>query len=698
MPRLDVAASGEKESTLLDNVAHVDRKTQSLNNTLIKYINEDKKWKADIADLLTRHENGSSDAGDFAGGLANITEEFRSEKIMENIVEQLCFREMTDREDMVAKAHTKTFDWIFDPPKNQRYQWSSFSDWLNGKDPLYWITGKAGSGKSTLMKYLLKDSRTTKHLTKCAGSLPLYVSDFFFWNSGTPIQMSSQGLLRTLILQVVKKRRSLIPSLFPKRWHYYKHYGADLHPWDLQELQNAFRALLKEDGKSIKVCFFIDGLDEFSGDHVALVNMIKGFVSQSAKFCISSRPWVCFDDAFGHDPHLLLERLTRPDIIAYITSEFQSNRRYLELEEEEPKYTKQLVDEIADKAAGVFLWVILVVRSLLEGFSNADRSTDLRKRLDALPTDLEALFSKMLDSVDPLYRGHASQLFQLVRASIEPLTLLRISFADEEDPDYAIKAEVKPLTVNQIARRQDVMNRRLKSRCMGMLEVPQVDTIDASDGSLSLPQTTGIGLPSSEIGRNKTIQYLHRTVKDFFRQPSTWERIVSMSPTTYYPNLALFGSCLLHLKTYTEDHSFIFGSTVGLALRYARKAEIKTGISPVELLDKLDSTLNLICTQKGFLAQRINQSDKNWTAICGFMPIELESGSNFLSLAVMSDLRLYVQQKIVGRQLKLSTNDFNSLLVYALSPSPIPQGAWPPIHMIRILINEGLRRGNFSSS
>lgn len=33
--------------------------------------------------------------------------------------------------------------------------WDSFSDWLRSTEPKYWISGKPGSGKTTLMKYLL---------------------------------------------------------------------------------------------------------------------------------------------------------------------------------------------------------------------------------------------------------------------------------------------------------------------------------------------------------------------------------------------------------------------------------------------------------------------------------------------------------------------------------------------------------------
>ena len=39
-----------------------------------------------------------------------------------------------------------------------------FVDWLKQEDGLYWVSGKPGSGKSTLMKFLSAHDTTLKHL------------------------------------------------------------------------------------------------------------------------------------------------------------------------------------------------------------------------------------------------------------------------------------------------------------------------------------------------------------------------------------------------------------------------------------------------------------------------------------------------------------------------------------------------------
>lgn len=94
---------------------------------------------------------------------------------------------------------------------------------------------------------------------------------------------------------------------------------------------------------------------------------------------------------------------------------------------------------IVVKASGVFLWVDLVVTSLLAGMRLGDRIQDLQRRLDELPPDLEKLYEKILHGLDQFYLEHAAQYLALVESAKAPLTILEFSFADEESPGSAIK-------------------------------------------------------------------------------------------------------------------------------------------------------------------------------------------------------------------------------------------------------------------
>lgn len=67
----------------------------------------------------------------------------------DRLLHSLSFPELNIRSNQVSESYPQTFEWIFDDAPQQ---WDSFSAWLrsNEKRP-YWIHGKPGSGKSTLM-------------------------------------------------------------------------------------------------------------------------------------------------------------------------------------------------------------------------------------------------------------------------------------------------------------------------------------------------------------------------------------------------------------------------------------------------------------------------------------------------------------------------------------------------------------------
>ena len=57
---------------------------------------------------------------------------------------------------------------------------------------MFWVSGKAGSGKSTLMKYLKSDPDTESNLWAWANGPKLVTASYFFWNAGTDMQKSQE--------------------------------------------------------------------------------------------------------------------------------------------------------------------------------------------------------------------------------------------------------------------------------------------------------------------------------------------------------------------------------------------------------------------------------------------------------------------------------------------------------------------------
>ena len=82
----------------------------------------------------------------------------------ENLLRSLAFVGMNSRMNEVSDSHPKTFEWIFDD--NIKRPWDSSAAWLPSSESIYWINGKAGSSKSTLMKFITNDPRTKSLLVQ----------------------------------------------------------------------------------------------------------------------------------------------------------------------------------------------------------------------------------------------------------------------------------------------------------------------------------------------------------------------------------------------------------------------------------------------------------------------------------------------------------------------------------------------------
>jgi type II secretory ATPase GspE/PulE/Tfp pilus assembly ATPase PilB-like protein len=65
---------------------------------------------------------------------------------------------MRVRDSKIIEGHAKTFEWVLEKPSFGALGHPKFRECLKCRGGLYWIAGKAGSGKSTLMKYLFSHS------------------------------------------------------------------------------------------------------------------------------------------------------------------------------------------------------------------------------------------------------------------------------------------------------------------------------------------------------------------------------------------------------------------------------------------------------------------------------------------------------------------------------------------------------------
>lgn len=149
----------------------------------------------------------------------------------------------------------------------------AFDHWLQDPStPLFWISGNPGSGKTTLMRHAFHDPQTRRLLqrwcesgvdaaTKRRDKPELLMASVFLFEAGSYVQKSREGILRGVLYQILTQKPELVSVCFPSFME---------GPWPppvpfntTVNLSQAFYQLFARMSKTLRLCMFIDGLDEY---------------------------------------------------------------------------------------------------------------------------------------------------------------------------------------------------------------------------------------------------------------------------------------------------------------------------------------------------------------------------------------------------------------------------------------------------
>lgn len=440
------------------------------------------------------------------------------------------------RHDNIPIAHSLTFQWILSPSQTPtqagRHERQRLLTWLKSGNGVFWVFGKAGSGKSTLMKFIADHDQTRRSLEHWAGPNKLVIAAYYFWAAGTTMQKSQQGLLQAMLFDILCACPELIHKVCPLQWSKTSLLDSiSSKDWSIRELLDILR-LLGRQPSSPRYCVFVDGLDEFDGDHFEMCQLFKELsMSPDFKFCLSSRPWNVFQDAFGtiESMKLCIHELTRPDVLAYTQSRLLEHPRWNE-QYFEKQEMDSLVNGITQRAYGVFLWVFLITRSLRDGLMNGDTIQDLHKRFESLPSDLEPFFKHMLQAIDPLYHQNMGKMLQVAVNAKQAIGVqLYISLEyEEQDKDYALNKSSDSHRSQVTGALLEQWSRRLNARCGGLLEI-----------------------------KKDRVEFLHRTVRDFLRTREMNDFLSQKSGPDFKVNLSTLKGFVFTFKYWMQTTDWI---------------------------------------------------------------------------------------------------------------------------------------------
>ncbi|KAJ4250569.1 hypothetical protein NW762_011826 [Fusarium torreyae] len=339
------------------------------------------------------------------------------------------------RQGRISEPHEGTFEWMSNhqDATETRDASASLRNWLSSDEKLFWVTGKAGSGKSTFMKFIADHQDARRLLETWAGHRELLAISHYFDINGTSTQKSLEGLLRSLICGIISAKPSLTTKLFlaPRDALLVQ------SSWTVSELESALSRMIMDTDFPVNVCFFIDGLDECQGDHAIICEQIENIAQFARK---EDSP----------------ERKIRSSRLSH-------------------DLPKDLSGYISGKANGVFLWAVFATRLLLEGLFLHHRVFNRVQRVEAIPDELGSLLMLALESVDVSRQEKMAGALTIARDADQPLPAELFFFHDMgyDDDMFAFHqpTELLPYDSEQAQKLHLTVHQHLQRICQGVLEV-----------------------------------------------------------------------------------------------------------------------------------------------------------------------------------------------------------------------------------
>ncbi|KEF53506.1 uncharacterized protein A1O9_10481 [Exophiala aquamarina CBS 119918] len=322
------------------------------------------------------------------GIIDNLTARNRS------LLDRLRFEDMDDKRQYAMP----------EPSYDHEYIWqTSFSTWLEKPDPLYWISGKPASGKSTMMAYLATSRRTIEMLE--SGGRTFKILHFYFdYRAGDALGNNMLGMFRIFLYQIassddnVRHRLERISSEGRLKLDSQRH------------LFDATSEAFDECGKQL--CIFIDGLDEFNGDLCELLQTCRSMVDRmSIKLCVASRPDSRVAQILNVHETITIQDFNKASMRSYVDRKIlQRSETDLDISK---RFSKQMVDDLVAKAQGVFLWFKFVVDEIIKKFDQGRSDSQIYTLIRRMPVGMDAVYGRILGKISSSHRAEAALILYL---------------------------------------------------------------------------------------------------------------------------------------------------------------------------------------------------------------------------------------------------------------------------------------------
>ncbi|PNS13791.1 Origin recognition complex subunit 1 [Sphaceloma murrayae] len=424
--------------------------------------------------------------------------------LQEQVMSSLYFPAIDAREETVAEAHAATFNWIFQEGNTVS---KGLIDWIktSAAGSSFWITGKPGSGKSTLMKHLQQHPRL-KELLVASTTDPdrkTTVLSTYIWKAGgSPLEHTIVGMLRTLLYRLVDSEAALVSKVFGP--------VSEARTWTAPALHAKLQLCVESVSRAKDILIMIDGLDECTDNDLELrESLAKLLKMPGVRMLASSRPETPFRLFFSGSPSLRVHEVTREDIKGFTRDRLgpvNSKTSYLD-----DYQVSGIIQRIVDGSDGVFLWVKIVSNWIIRAIEDEETYLDMCNRLNDLPVELDDMFTEILRRLDSRARvkvkRYAQNLLAVRQASRDRVLVSNDKVADIElaAADLCEESSCSSVSESSVLREAESIKRFITAKCMNLLDMREYS------------RRIGYG-NTSPVPAVVEICFMHRSAFDYFNE------------------------------------------------------------------------------------------------------------------------------------------------------------------------------------
>lgn len=366
------------------------------------------------------------------------------------------------------------------------------------------------------MKFAMRNANTLK-LLAMGNNRSWKLAAFFFHDRGSNAQKSLRGMMQEIVHSIVGQYSALWSVVNPIYQNLVRSQKTKVPQWDLVTLKEVLFVIVQQRRIPLDLCLFLDALDEHGGDNELLSRLLKEVVDRTdgekvqVKMCVASRSWNVFNQHFGRCPNLAVHDHTKSDIRILVESRLSAADPQRTLD---PEHFVALVDQVSDKASGVFIWVKLVMDVLAKDVVDGATFPVLLNHILEMPPELKDLYARTLERIELDYCEESYIMLNMALCSASPLpfgtfmlcarhNLGKTYSLDELDEARDFKEEINDIEWEL---------RRLASRSGGLLEVVFIGQYPRGAWTIPGKETPSKWENPCQYYR---VQFIHQTVKEY---------------------------------------------------------------------------------------------------------------------------------------------------------------------------------------